>query len=388
MSKEDFVTVSTESTHLRSKGFDPMQAAARLSERGLGGMLLTNPESVYYATGYPCVPGAGNPVLFNLKNRLPAFAYVDVSGAVTLLCWGFSTMGLTFGVDEIVRYEDLSAAGEAVRTIARDQLGSGLRLGIESTCPYFVLKLLEQESLAAARLELVDDLVLDLRLVKSAEEVEVLTRGLAIAEAAVADLFEVVRVGMNRADLVQEAKRRVAERGGTAVSHVTIGFGNRNPEIAYDDILEPDTLVTLDVGATVDGYCSDNRRYVHAGEIPEAISTRYEAMVGVVDDIGGAITPGMTYADLFEHGRQIMIDRDILGHQWLNHVGHNIGLELEEDWIDNRADAVIRENMVLAIELYTITEQVVVIGNEETYHVGPTGARRLSQLPREIHQVG
>lgn len=381
------MTIPTGPTHLRPKGFDAARAAARLSERGLGGMLLTSPESVYYATGYPCVSGAGNPVLFSLKNRLPAFAYVDRSGAVTLLCWGFSTMGLTFGVDDIVRYEDLAVAGDSVRAVARDRLGAGLPLGIESTCPYYVLKLLEHEGVGGARLTLVDDLLLDLRLVKSAEEVELLTRGLAIAEAAVADLFEVVRVGVNRADLVREAKRRVAERGGTAVSHVTIGFGNRNPEIAYDDILEPGTLVTLDVGATVDGYCSDNRRYAHAGEIPDAISTRYDAMVGVVDDIGAAITPGMTYADLFEHGRAIMVERDILGHQWLNHVGHNIGLELEEDWIDNRADAVIRENMVLAIELYTITEQVVVIGNEETYHVGPAGARRLSQLPRVIHQV-
>ena len=57
---------------------------------GFEAIVLTSPESVYYTTGYPTLPTAGNPILFALRNRLPPFAIVTADGEVSLGCWGFS----------------------------------------------------------------------------------------------------------------------------------------------------------------------------------------------------------------------------------------------------------------------------------------------------------
>ena len=47
-------------------------------------------------------------------------------------------------------------------------------------------------------------------------------------------------------------------------------------------------------------------------------------------------------------------------------MGHNIGLETEERWLDESADTV-RAGMVINIELYSLAETGEQIGNEETY---------------------
>ena len=90
-------------------GFDGARAAARMREDGIGAMLLTSPENVFYSTGYTSLPSSGNPILYTLRSRLPYFAYVDGSGRTTLMCWGFSTEGVDFGADEIVGFNSFPA---------------------------------------------------------------------------------------------------------------------------------------------------------------------------------------------------------------------------------------------------------------------------------------
>ncbi len=358
-----------------------------MAEHGVGAVLVSLPENVYYTTGYPCITGTGNPILFNLRNRLPAFACIGSDGAPALLCWAFSTYGVTFGAERVVGYEDLDTAVSSVRQVVSEQLSAGEKLGIESTCPHYVLEALAEDGIGSERLVVVDSLLRSLRLIKSPRELEVLEKSLEIAESCVDELFSVLTVGSSRLALINEAKRYLFERGVDGISHITISFGTENPEIAIDETLAENKLITLDVGAMVGGYCSDNRRYGFSGEIPEQISHLYESMVGVVDSIGAVLKPGTPYSDLFAYGKKLLIDSNITGHEWLNHVGHSIGLEIEEDWIDDRAGPRIEEGMVVAIELYTITDELVPIGNEETYHVTGTGVRRMSMLPRVLHRV-
>ncbi|MHB8289718.1 MAG: M24 family metallopeptidase [Acidimicrobiales bacterium] len=375
------------STEFRSLGFDPARAARLMEEHGVGAVLVSLPENVYYTTGYPCITGTGNPILFNLKNRLPAFSCIGANGEPTLLCWAFSTYGVTFGAEKVVGYEDLGAAVSSVRQVVAEQLGPAEKLGIESTCPQYVLAALAEAGIDNERLVVVDSLLRALRLVKSPRELEVLEKSLEIAESCVDEIFSSLTIGSSRLALINEAKRYLFARGVDGISHITISFGTENPEIAIDEKLAENKLITLDVGAMVDGYCSDNRRYGFSGEIPEQITHLYKSMVAVVDSIGAVMKPGTPYSELFEHGKKLLIDGNITGHEWLNHVGHSIGLEIEEDWIDDRVGPCIEEDMVVAIELYTITDELVPIGNEETYHITPDGAKRLSMLPRELHRV-
>lgn len=365
-------------------GYSRERFAAAAAERNLDGVLLTSPENVFYSTGYTVLPSAGNPILYSLRNRLPFFAYLDAEGTVTLLCWGFSTERVEIGADEIVRFDRYADAVEALEGVLRAKRRG--RLALESTCPRYVLDTVKRadcgDDIADA-----NGLMTELRLLKSPAEIAALRRSTELIEKTVAELYELLEPGMSRLALMDEARRRMIANGATGISHITFSFAQQNPEYAIDEPLDRGRLATLDLGAFVDGYCSDNRRYAYAGDIPASLLDRYERMVEIVDGIGAALIPGRTYAEVYERAGELCAERDVqlLGRK--THVGHHIGLETEEEWIDADASRTIRPNMVINIEVYSTAETGEQIGNEETYVIGADGPERVTVLEREIRRV-
>ncbi|MBN8998700.1 MAG: M24 family metallopeptidase [Rhizobiales bacterium] len=99
------------------------------------------------------------------------------------------------------------------------------------------------------------------------------------------------------------------------------------------------------------------------------------------------MTPGTSYQALMDLARSLYAREKVEPLPRFNHVGHNIGLETEERWIDDDPHAVIETGMVINIELYSHASTGEQIGNEESYIIEETGPRRISRLPREIRAI-
>jgi Xaa-Pro aminopeptidase len=364
-------------------GFDARASGDRLADLGAHAMLLSSPENVFYTTGYTALPSSGNPILYTLRNRLPYFSYVDREGEVTLVCWGFSTEGVNFGADRIVGINTLAEAIEAVGDLARTK-SDGTPLAVESTAPRYLCELLRN---AGVDTVVVDRVIEDMRLIKSPEELELIRHSTAVIEECVNELYGVLEVGMSRADLMHRARTMLVERGASGISHLTFTFGGSNPEIEIAEPLEAGSLVTLDLGAIVGGYCSDNRRYAFMGELPDELRATYDAMVSIVDDVGAMLTPGTTHLEIFERALQLHEERGVPPLARFTHTGHNIGLETEERWLAEAEDELIQPGMAINIELYTNTGTHGQIGDEETYFVTESGPERISALPRVIREM-
>lgn len=367
-------------------GFDCNRAKAALSSRGLSALLLTSPENVYYTTGYATLPSAGNPILYMLRNRLPFFSLLTADGRVTLLCWKFSTWNMEFGADAVVGFDNLRQGLEAVRAAVRAAVPPEGTLGVESTCPYVVLENLGALGGGLQTAE-ADDVIDRLRLIKTADEIDCLRQSLDIIETTCGELYDILRIGMRRNELTREAKTRLMRNGAEGISHLTFSFGQANPEFDIDEPLEPGHLVTLDLGGIYRGYCSDNRRFAYAGKVPIALKDCYDKMVAIVDAVGEALVPGANHQQLMDLARGLYARHGLEPLPRFNHVGHNIGLETEERWLDDDADARIEPGMVINIELYTHGPTGDQIGDEETFVIGPDGPARISKLPREIWEI-
>jgi Xaa-Pro aminopeptidase len=360
------------------------ELARTIANAGLSALLLTSPENTHYTTGYPTLPGSGNPILYTLRRIFPPFAIVTAEAEVILGCWGFSAEGLRFGVDRVVGFDSFEGARQAIASTVLEVGGPDGRLGVESTCPLFVIDALREAGALRGEPVIVDAWLERLRLVKSPAEMEVMRRATAISERTLAEVLELVQVGVSRPRLVQEAKERLMRHGATGVSHITMSFG-ANPEVVVDEILAPGALAVMDVGGIVDGYCSDVRRYAFAGQPPAELREAHASMVEVVDAIGAALLPGTSYAELFALATGL-VARSGLDVRF-NHVGHNIGLETEEQWLIDDPSLQVRSGMVIAIELYARTSEGFRVGDEETYVIGPGGAERISNLPRDLRLV-
>ena len=365
-------------------GFDPQEAAERLREQGAAGMLLSSPENVFYTSGYTCLPSSGNPILYTLRNRLPYFSHVDAEGQVTLLCWGFSAEGVNFGIDRLIGINDFAEAVEEVTKLVAEKGDGDKPLGVESSAPRYLGDAIEA---AGAGTVVIDRLIEDMRLIKAPAELDLIRRSTEIIEAVVDELYEVLEIGMSRADLMRIARTKLVEHGAQGISHLTFTFGGSNPEIEIAEPLPADALVTLDLGAIVGGYCSDNRRYAYTGELPDEIRETYDKMVSIVDDTGAMLVPGTTHKEIFDRALEMHEERGVPQLARFTHTGHNIGLETEERWLAESPDEEIEAGQAINIELYTKNERVGQIGDEETYVVGESGPEQVTKLPRVIREV-
>lgn len=354
-----------------------------MHENGLNGVLFNSPENVFYTTGYTVLPSSGNPILYSLRNRLPFFSYINDEGVVTLICWGYSTFGVEFGVDKIRGFADFGGALENLEKVLGKEITSSGTLGIESTCPYYVLRLIE-EKIKPNQLFEIDEIIRTLRLIKSQEEQDLIRKSTEIIETTLVELYDCIRIGMSRLELMQEAKARLFKNGASGISHLTFSFGKANPEIAIGETLDENRLATLDLGGIYKGYISDNRRYVYSGDIPDALNKHYKLMVEIVDRVGEMLRPGTPYSEVYQAAVDLFDKNAIELRTKLSHVGHHMGLETEEQWITNSPDVYVEEGMVINIELYSMAPTAEYIGDEETYIINSSGPERISILPREI----
>jgi Xaa-Pro dipeptidase len=151
--------------------------------------------------------------------------------------------------------------------------------------------------------------------------------------------------------------------------------------------LEMNKLVTIDIGGIYHGYCSDTRRYAYTGSVPKSIRERYEQMVEIVDTVGEGLLPGRSFEELFRLALDQYSKHGLKPFARFNHIGHNIGLETEERWLDDTPSHSVKTGMVINIELYAIADTGEQIGDEETFMIGESGSKRISLLPREIRVI-
>ena len=88
-------------------------------------------------------------------------------------------------------------------------------------------------------------------------------------------------------------------------------------------------LVTLDLGAVVDGYCSDCTRTWATGELDDDLAAIYDLVLRAQEAALGAVRAGPT-------GREVdAVARDLIaaeghGEHFGHGLGHGVGLEVHE----------------------------------------------------------
>jgi Xaa-Pro aminopeptidase len=290
-------------------------------------------------------------------------------------------MGINYSVDDMRTWFTYPMAVDELTSFVRETFKPGCSLGVDSTFPIFLIQIL-QANVQPIKLVVVDELIRTLQLVKTEAEIERIRMSTAIIDKTVLELADSLHPGMTRLELIQEAKTRLHRNGAHGIDHITVAFGSANPEIALDELIEPNQIVTLDLGAVYNGYVSDNRRLVYTGLVPVALTELHKKLCWVVAEMGQALLPGKTFGELHAHAFELYAKVGV--DPMFLHVGHSIGLHVDEQWLLPDDPTVIEKGMVLNIELYSFSEEGVMIGDEETFLVTGNEPEKLSTLPVDI----
>lgn len=179
-------------------------------------------------------------------------------------------------------------------------------------------------------------LVMGLRAVKEAAEIAALRAAIQLADAALGAALAQTHAGMTERDLAWAIESYVRTHGAEAVSFDTIVAGGPNgarPHArATDARLPVGAPIVIDMGARLNGYCSDITRTVCLGEPadPGRFWEVYHTVLRAQQAAEAALRPGMTGQEADAVAREIIAEADY-GSYFGHNLGHGVGLAVHEE---------------------------------------------------------
>jgi len=241
-----------------------------------------------------------------------------------------------------------------------------------------------------------DELLSDVRMIKSTRELEGYRHGGAIVTRALDKLFEGLIAGRRESDAAAEAAAEVVRSGGAfhmiPISHGdSIQYFCRNPMTGYslDTPKKGDIVRGWVYGPIWQGYWLDpGRTTVVGGKPSNSQRDLIEYCASIVNAVVDAIKPGVKVVDTARIGEKMTKDygssADQASVKWPL-FGHGVGQFWEEPWISesmtNKKDRVYEEGMVLGVEAFLGKEGVGSAGFEQNLIVTKTGTEILSKTP-------
>jgi Xaa-Pro aminopeptidase len=243
------------------------------------------------------------------------------------------------------------------------------------------------------RIELVaaGGLVEALREVKEAREIEQIHAAARLVDEVYATLREQGLVGRSEravAVAIEEEMRRLGAEGPSFPSIVASAERGAMPHAVPADVEIPrDTLVTLDIGARLDGYCSDCTRTWATGPLPDELAGAYDLVKRAQAEALAAVRPGPEGREVDAVARRI-IDGAGHGEHFGHGLGHGVGLDVHEGpRLARTAEGRLVAGNVVTVEPGVYLPGVGGVRIEDLVVVTEGGHRVLSGTTKELVTV-
>jgi len=352
--------------------------ADELAERELDLLLVNHPYNLRYLTGFTgssglALLGAGEG---GMRRFFTDFRYETQSAEQ--LPDGFER--------HIVAGELLNAVAGAV--------GAGGRLGFDDAWLSVKHHAALREKLPAAW-ELVPSagLVERFREVKDDGELALIRRAAELVDGILAWIAERGLAGRTERDVAVELEYEMRRRGADEPSFPSIvasGAHGALPHAQPRDVEIPrGVLVTIDLGARVDGYCSDCTRTFATGELEPEAREIYELVLAAERTGVAAVMAGRSGKEVDAIARAV-IEEAGYGERFGHGLGHGVGLDVHESPRLSRtaSDEPLRAGDVVTVEPGVYLPERLGVRIEDLVVVGEDGVEILSHYPTELVTVG
>jgi Xaa-Pro aminopeptidase len=334
-----------------------------MAARDIGALLLTNLMNIRYCTGisimplwmatnlahYVLVPAQGDPVIFEYGNA--AFRVEPFwPGVRPARYWQ-------------ARFADTQAAAESGKWAAEitstlRELGlSGGRLGVDPLDFYGFNALAEQ----GLRLTDADETMQAARMIKTADEIELMRQSCAVAEAALYDLQAAIRPGITENELLATFWHRMLALGGEhCFTRLVVSGYKTNPWFneAGSKLVRPNDLVAIDTDMIgPEGYACDVSRTFLCGDRPSPAQVEaYRIAHDFVQAGIELLKPGVSYHEFLHRAPRLP---EAYYPQRYSVLLHGVGMDDEPPAIPYSSETLIampegefQEDMIVSMECY------------------------------------
>ena len=275
----------------------------------------------------------------------------------------------------------------------RKQLGQRrLRLGFDDQ-NLTVKQHAQLRELLPEAIELVPagGIVQAVRAVKSRGELERIAAAAELADSALEAVLKRGVVGRRECDVALELEVEMRELGADGISFPPIVAAAERGALPHAEPSEHkiprNTLLVLDYGAKLDGYCSDCTRTVATGEIEAEARSVYELVLRAQTTALAAVQPGVRGREVDAVAREI-IDAAGFGDKFGHGLGHGVGLEVHEGpTLSARGEQELQRGNVVTVEPGIYIARNFGVRIEDLVVVGADGPRVLSTLSKTLRIV-
>lgn len=199
----------------------------------------------------------------------------------------------------------------------------------------------------------------EMRVIKSEDEIAAMRRAGQVTEAAFKDVVTQLKHGMTELEIVSEVDFQLRRHGALGPSFVTSLYnsGPGHPLIFGDRlatwprVLTPPVSILFDLGAALDGFCYDFGRTVFFGE-PTAEAQEVHRLVMESQAAGiRAMKAGHVTAEAVDAAAREVIEASGYGEAFRHRLGHGIGLDVHEPPFLTHGDTtVLQSGMMFTVE--------------------------------------
>lgn len=350
------------------------RSIAALDGAGIDLLFVTNLINVRYLTGFT---GSNGAALLGPQTRvfLTDFRYTEQAE------------------HEVYGEFERVTVAQSLTSDALEHMPEGaVRVGYESEAVTVAeYERMREQFPDRAELVAVKGLVEAMRMVKDAQEIELIAAAQKIADESFEALLAGGLEGRTERELALALEHDMRLRGAESPSFDSIVAGGGHGALPHatprDVKLEPGQLVVIDWGAKLAGYCSDCTRTVAIGEPGPEAREAYELVLG-------AQQVGLEEVRAGGSGREIdRIVRDIIygaGHEghYGHGLGHGVGLDIHEaPNLSLRSEDTLVPGNVVTVEPGVYLPGRFGIRIEDLVVVTQDGIRILTSIPKGLRSV-
>lgn len=311
-----------------------------LTHQELDGLLVSQPENRRYLSGFS---GSTGWLLISANSAFLAvdFRYVEQAKS------------------EVSDFEVIHIKGDIANWLPK--LASDLRLkkvGFEADQTPFATyhQLCKAISNNHHQLQLIPTtgLVESLRAIKELEELEFIIEAVKLADITLDYAKSIIRPGATEKEIAWELEKFLREKGSETIPFDIIVASGSNSALPHARpservILEGEPVV-IDMGARVNGYCSDLSRTLCLGEEDKTFSKIYDIVLGAQLTALATVGAGMS-GDQADRLARVVIEQSSCGEAFGHGLGHGVGLQAHESpRLGPDSPDVLVDGMVFTIE--------------------------------------
>ena len=226
----------------------------------------------------------------------------------------------------------------------------------------------------------------ELRITKDKGELVSLQRAIDASDRAMEAVCPTIQEGWTEREVAWRMEMAMRDFGADGISFDTIVAAGPNGAMAHhmpsDHVISQGEPIVIDMGARVDGYCSDITRTVVVGESDDTFRKIYDIVLGAQLTAINTVRPGMSGGDCDELSRGVIAEAgygDNFGHS----LGHGVGLNVHENpRVGPKSTDPLEPEMVFTVEPGIYISGWGGIRIEDIVVLGESGATQLSKASK------